>query len=159
VNELPTPQFTGHTQEPDMSQLHQFLATIQSDGVISDSEVPLIREKLSEDGKLDLQDVKLLIELYCESANRSPAFDSLFFSVLEGVFLEDGQINPSEEYYLLKMLYSDREIHEPELEFLRRLRRQLPERSASFEALFETAVSCPQPDRNVGERQSAKTRG
>jgi hypothetical protein len=137
-----------------MSQLHQFLATIQNDGVICDNEVPLIRQKLSEDGELDLEDVKLLIELYCESENRSPAFDSLFFSVLEGVFLADGQITPSEEYYLLKMLYSDREIREPELEFLRRLRKQLPQRSANFEALFETALNSPKKNWSVGGRKS-----
>src|SRR5438034_11236114 len=105
-----------------MSQLYKFLATIQADGGIYDEEVPLIREKLCEDGELDADDVKLLVELYCDTENRCPAFDDLFFSVLEKVFLADGQITPSEEFYLLKMLYSDREIREPEREFLRRLR-------------------------------------
>ena len=137
-----------------MSQFHQFLATIQQDGVISHCEVPLIRQKLDEDGQLDVQDVKLLIELYCESKDRSPEFDSLFFSVLERVFLRDGQITPDEEYYLLKMLYSDREIREVELEFLRRLRKQLPKRSKSFDALYETAMNSPKKNWSVGGRTS-----
>jgi hypothetical protein len=137
-----------------MSQFHQFLATIQRDGVISDSEVPLIRQKLNEDGQLDVQDVKLLIELYCESKGRSSEFDSLFFSVLEEVFLRDGQITPDEEYYLLKMLYSDREIREVELEFLRRLCKQLPKRSQSFDALLETAMNAPKKNWSVGGRRS-----
>jgi uncharacterized tellurite resistance protein B-like protein len=137
-----------------MSQLYQFLAKIQADGQISDSDVPLIREKLHEDSQLDVDDVKLLVELYCDTANRCPAFDTLFFSVLEKVFLADGQITTSEEFYLLKMLYSDREIREPEREFLRRLRKQLPERSASFEALFDTAMDSPAKNWSVGGRRS-----
>jgi hypothetical protein len=137
-----------------MSQLHQFLAKIQANGEISDDEVPSIRQKLNADGRLDLDDVKLLVELYCEAGNRSRAFDELFFSVLERVFLTDGQITPSEEFYLLKMLYSDREIREPEREFLRRLRKQLPERSASFESLFETAMESPAKNWSVGGRRS-----
>src|SRR5262245_60694658 len=118
-----------------MSQLYKFLATIQADGGIYDDEVPSIREKLCEDGDLDADGVQLLIELYCETENRCPAFDHLFFSVLEKVLLADGKITPSDEYYLLKLRYSDREVREPEREFLRRLRKQLPERPASFEAL------------------------
>lgn len=136
-----------------MSHFHQFLASIQADGEIHDEEVLLVCQKLEEDGQLDMDDVKLLVELYCETDTRSLAFDSLFFSVLEKVFLTDGQIAPSEEYYLLKMLYSDREVREPEREFLRRLRQQVPERTASFEALFDTAQNSPNKDWCVGGRQ------
>src|SRR6187549_982850 len=103
-----------------MCQFYQFLAKIQADGRIGDDEVASIREQISRDGQLDIDDVKLLVELYCDAQNRSPAYDELFFSVLEQVFLGDGQITPSEEFYLLKLLYSDREIREPEREFLRR---------------------------------------
>ena len=136
-----------------MSQFYQFLAKIQADGRIGDDEVASIREQISRDGQLDIDDVKLLVELYCDAQNRSPAYDELFFSVLEQVFLGDGQITPSEEFYLLKLLYSDREIREPEREFLRRLRRQLPERSASFEALFDTAMEAPAKNWSVGGRR------
>ena len=133
-----------------MSQLYKFLASIQANGEITNDEVSLIRNKINEDGQLDVDDVKLLVELYCETANRSPAFDKLFFSVLENVLLGDGQIAPSEEYYLLKMLYSDREIREPEREFLRGLRKKLPTKSASFEALCETALAAPAKNWGVG---------
>ena len=137
-----------------MSQFYQFLAKIQADGGITDNEVPPIRQQLQADGQLNLDDVKLLVELYCDADNRCPAFDELFFSVLEKVFLADGQITPSEEFYLLKMLYSDREIREPEREFLRRLRKQLPKQSASFEALFDTAMEAPAKNWSVGGRRS-----
>ena len=136
-----------------MGQFHQFLAKIQADGGISEDEIQPIREQLHADGQLDLDDVKLLVELYCETGNRCQQFDDLFFSVLEKVFLADGQITPSEEFYLLKMLYSDREIREPEREFLRRLRKQLPKRPASFEALFETALNSPAKNWSVGGRK------
>src|SRR5947208_17088945 len=118
-----------------MGQFYQLVQKIQADGGISEDEIQPIREQIEADGQLDLDDVKLLVELYCETENRCQKFDDLFFSVLEKVFLEDGQITPSEEFYLLKMLYSDREIHEPEREFLRRLRKQFPKNSASFEQL------------------------
>jgi hypothetical protein len=137
-----------------MSKLYQFLAKFQSKGRINSEDVPLIREKLTDDGRLDIDDVKLLVELYCETEHRCPEFDSLFFSTLEKVFLTDNQINPSEEYYLLKMLYGDRDVREPEREFLRKLRKQLPERSASFEALYETAMESTGPSCGVGGRRS-----
>src|SRR5262249_47933701 len=124
-----------------MSQIYSFLEQIQTKGQISDDDVPVIRQKLHDEGQLDIDDVKLLVELYCDTEIRCPAFDKLFFSVLEKVLLADGQITPSEEFYLLKMLYSDREVREPEREFLRRLRKKLPNRTESFEALFETAMN------------------
>ncbi|HEY2411339.1 MAG TPA: hypothetical protein VGI40_03805 [Pirellulaceae bacterium] len=135
-----------------MSQFYQLLAQIQADGGITDDEIVPIRQQIEADGKLDIDDVKLLVELYCDSENRCPDFDELFFSTLEKVFLADGQITPSEEYYLLKMLYSDREIREPEREFLRKLRKQLPVRSASFESLFDTAMNSPATNWSVGGR-------
>ncbi len=133
-----------------MSQFHQIVGAVLADGQIGDEETARIRETLAEDGKLDADDVKLLVELYCQADTRTAEFDRLFFSVLEGVFLSDGQIQPSEEYYLLKLIYSDREITEPEREFLRRLRKQMPERSESFERLFDTAMNSPSKNWSVG---------
>jgi hypothetical protein len=135
-----------------MSQFYKLLTKIQADGGITEDEVPTIRQQLHADRALDLDDVKLLVELYCDAENRCPSFDELFFSVLEKVFLADGQITPSEEFFLLKMLYSDREIREPEREFLRKLRKQLPQRSASFESLFDTAMNSPAKNWSVGGR-------
>ena len=137
-----------------MSQFYQLLEQIQADHGITDDEILPIRQYIEADGKLDIDDVKLLIELYCDADDRCQAFDELFFSTLEKVFLADGQISPSEEFYLLKMLYSDREIREPERNFLRQLRKQLPTRSASFESLFDTAMNSPAKNWSVGGRQS-----
>ena len=133
-----------------MSQFHQFIEKIQADEKICDADVLLISQQIEADGQLDLADVKLLVELYCGAKDRSAAFDNLFFTVLEKAFLADGKITASEEFYLLKMIYSDRVIGERELEFLRQLRKQLPERTASFEAIFETAVNAPSTNWCVG---------
>ena len=124
-----------------MGQFYQLLSQVQADQGITDDELEPIRQQLAANGQLDLEDVKLLVELYCNTQNRCPGFDSLFFTVLEQVLLSDGQISPSEEYYLLKMLYSDRVIRQPERDLLRRIRPQLQTRSASFEALFESAMA------------------
>jgi hypothetical protein len=135
-----------------MSQFHQLVSHIQADNRISEDEAAVLGEHLVADGTVNIDDVKLLVELYCHTETRCPAFDKLFFTTLEGVFLADGQITPSEEFYLLKMLYSDREISQPEREFLRNLRQQLPQRSASFESLYETAMNTSATNWPVGGR-------
>jgi hypothetical protein len=133
-----------------MSKFHQFVEKIQADGTICDADVQLVGEQLEADGRLDIADVKLLVELYCGTKKRSQAFDDLFFTVLDKVLLQDGQISPSEEYYLLKMIYSDRVISEREREFLRKIRKQIPQHTASFEKLFETAINAPSTNWCVG---------
>src|SRR5262245_515472 len=133
-----------------MSKFHQFLEKIQADGKICDAEVLLVGEQLEADGQLDIADVKLLVELYCGTKVRSQAFDNLFFTVLEKVLLADKTISQAEEYYLLKMIYSDRKITDREREFLRKLRKETPKRTASFEKLFETAMNAPSTNWCVG---------
>jgi hypothetical protein len=81
-----------------------------------------------------------LVELYCGTREYTPAFEELFFSVLREVFLADGEILPSEQFYLLKMLYSDREIRPREIEFLRELKRDAKNVSPAFHAIFDEAL-------------------
>jgi hypothetical protein len=82
-----------------MSQFHQLVSHIQADNRISEEEAAILGEHLVADGVVNIDDVKLLVELYCQTETRCPAFDKLFFTTLEGVFLADGQITPSEEFY------------------------------------------------------------
>ena len=133
-----------------MSELHQFVSTMLSDKAIDDSEVPLIRDRLYRDGQLDLEDVKLLVELYCGTREYCPAFEDLFFSVLEEVILADGQIQPSEQFYLLKMVYSDRTIHDRERKFLLKLKASATSISPDFEALCDTALAAPATNWDMG---------
>ncbi len=124
-----------------MSTFHQFVSTMLADKKIDDCEVPLIREHLYQDGRLDLEDVKLLVELYCGATEYCCAFEDLFFSVLEEVILADGEIQPSEQFYLLKMIYSDRVIRDREKDFLQRLRQTATQTTPEFEALCDEALA------------------
>jgi hypothetical protein len=123
-----------------VSTFYQFVSANLADGKIDDTEVPVIRNRLLEDGQLDIQDVRLLVELYCGASEYSRAFEDLFFSVLEEVFLADGEIQPSEQFYLLKLLYSDRKITERERDFLLRLRQRAKRTTPEFEALCDEAL-------------------
>jgi hypothetical protein len=121
-----------------------------ADREVRDTEVPQIREMLYEDDRLAVDDVKLLVELYCEAGQRAPAFEDLFFEVLESVLLEDGQVTPDEQYYLLKMLYSDRTVRERERKLLARLRKKVARSSPEFDALCQTALKASDTDWDLG---------
>ena len=135
-----------------MNATYQFLADMLADRKIDEAEVPVIREYLYRDGPLDLDDMKLLVELYCAAKEYCPAFEDLFFEVLEKVMLADGQVGPSEQFYLLKMLYSDRQIREREKEFLHRLRRLATRTTAEFDALCEEVFRAHPTQWSVGGR-------
>jgi hypothetical protein len=135
-----------------MTSCHELISAALGDGKIDPSEVPLIREHLYQDGRLDLDDVKLLVELYCEAADYCPAFEDLFFDVLEDVILEDGEIQPSEQFYLLKMLYSDRKIRNREREFLLKLKSSAKHTTPEFDALCQEALNAHATDWDVGGR-------
>lgn len=127
----------------------QVRAQVLKDRRITDNEVSLIREAVNADGRLDMADVKLLVELLAEAVEVSPKFDELFFPVLRKVLLEDGQILADEQYYLLKMLYSDGCVRDVEREFLRELQREVVP-SPEFNRLCETAFASPDRNWSVG---------
>ncbi|MEX2187807.1 MAG: hypothetical protein WD875_13465 [Pirellulales bacterium] len=135
-----------------MNRLGELLTTILADKAIGSDELDMIGEAVVEDGKLDLDDVKLLVELYCAARDRDPAFDNVFFDTLEHVMLEDGEISPTEQFYLLKMIYSDHEILPREREFLTRIRAALKEPNEDFEKLYETAMAADSTNWSVGGR-------
>jgi hypothetical protein len=135
-----------------VSTFHEFVSANLADGKIDDAEVPVIRDRLHEDGHLDMQDVRLLVELYCGATEYSSAFEDLFFSVLEEVFLADGEIQPSEQFYLLKLLYSDRKIRQREKEFLLTLRKRATHTTPEFEALCDEALHAHPTAWSVGGR-------
>lgn len=135
-----------------MGRLHQFRAQLLRDRKITDDEVDVIRDYILEDGKLDLDDVKLLVELLSEADEVSPAFDKLFFPALKEVILADGRIGMDEQFYLLKMIYSDGCIRDNEKEFLLELRNEADEISPEFEALCQEALHADATNWSVGGR-------
>ena len=135
-----------------MSTAAELTNTLLADGKVDGRELELIREELCRDGRLDLDDVRLLVGLYCESRERTPAFEDFFFEVLEKVLLADCEISLAEQFYLLKMLYSDRRVTERERQFLHALRRKVHRASPEFEALCDEALAAPATGWDVGGR-------
>ncbi|HYW79344.1 MAG TPA: hypothetical protein VE890_07180 [Thermoguttaceae bacterium] len=133
-----------------MSTFYEFVSSVLADKRIEESEVPAIRAQIHQDGRLDLDDVKLLVELYCGATDHCDAFEDLFFTVLEEVFLADGQIQPSEQFYLLKMLYSDRKITEREKAFLANLQQSANHTTPEFDALCDEAFRAHPTQWSVG---------
>jgi hypothetical protein len=131
---------------------YELLSAVLADRKIDDEDVALIRQRVDEDGRVTLDDVKLLVELYCAAEQRTPAFEDLFFEVLEKVLLADGEVQPSEQFYLLKMLYSDRKVTQREKQFLESLRRQVRRSSPEFETLCREALAAPETGWDLGGR-------
>ena len=134
-----------------MSDLRQ---QIVADAKIDDAEVALIRERVHEDGRLDLDDVAFLVELYCSKTEKCPAFDDVFFSVLKKALLSDDQVFLSEHFYLMKMLYSDHHIRPRELQLLREIKREAKQTSPEFDVLCDEAENAHPTDWSVGGRPS-----
>ena len=135
-----------------MGRLHELREELLKDRKISESEVEVIRDYIREDGQLDLEDVKFLVELLSDAREVSPEFDALFFPVLKDVVLRDGRVGQDEQFYLLKMLYSDGQVRESERQLLRELYSEAAEHSPAFQALCQTAMQADPTDWNVGGR-------
>jgi len=133
-----------------MSQLQNVLQHCLQDRKITKDEVAAIRWQVEEDGRLDIEDVKFLVTLLTEATEVCAEFDALFFPVLKEVVLHDGRIGQDEQFYLLKMLYSDGCVRESEREFLVHLRNEATESSPEFDALCETALATADVDWDLG---------
>ena len=118
-----------------MANLYQLRAQLLRDQRIMDDEVALIREYIERDGKLDLDDVRFLVDLLSDAREVCPAFDDLFFPILREVILADGRIGLDEHFYLLKMLYSNGQIRHRERQFLSELSAAVEQASPEFDAL------------------------
>jgi len=132
--------------------LYETHAELLKDNKITADEVALIRDFIDEDGKLDLNDVKFLVGLLSSAEEVCPEFDELFFPVLKEVVLADGKIGMDEQFYLLKMLYSDGHVREREREFLREIRAELDEITPEFEQMYEQAMTVADRGWSVGGR-------
>jgi len=133
-----------------MASLRELHSALLEDGKISDSEVAVIRDFIRSDGRLDLDDMKFLVELLSDAREVCPAFDELFFPSLKEIILQDGRVGQAEQFYLLKMLYSNGKIRTSEKEFLLQLRDELQEITPEFDALCETAFAADPTHWDVG---------
>ena len=133
-----------------MARLQDVLAQVLSDRKITENEVSTIRDQIEQDGKLDLQDVKFLVQILSDATEVCPAFDDLFFPILEEIILQDGKIGRDEQFYLLKMLYSDGNIRDREKQFLRELRDKATDVPAEFDELCSIAFDAHPTNWSVG---------
>jgi hypothetical protein len=124
-----------------MARLNEVLSGIVADKKITNDEVATIRTYIEQDGQLDLQDVKFLVELLSQAKEVCPAFDELFFPILKDVVLADGKIGRDEQFYLLKMLYADGNIRYSEKQFLVKLRAAATEVPEEFDELCSIAFA------------------
>ena len=135
-----------------MGRLHQLQAQLLVDRRITEHDVNVIRRYIQEDGKLDLDDVKFLVGLLSDADEVCPAFDELFFPALKEVILADGRIGTDEQFYLLKMLYSDGHIRQSEKQFLLELTRDAKQVSPEFQAICDEALNVHPRNWSVGGR-------
>src|SRR6185436_16906265 len=129
---------------------HEVVRHVLADGKIDDGELEQLCRHVYRNGTPNLDDVRLLVELYTNVPQLSDAFENFFYGVLKKVVLADGEILPGEQFYLLKVLYSDRVIRPRELAFLRELRREAKQISPDFEQLCQHAFQAPVTNWSVG---------
>ena len=124
-----------------MTGLRELKSQILIDDAIEDPEVRVIRDHVKGDGRIDLDDLKFLVELHCEAKRVCAAFHQLLFAAMKEHILEDGVVFLSEQFYLLKALYADGEIDDEERAFLRDLKRETREVTPEFEAMCERVLA------------------
>jgi len=123
------------------------LATILADGKIDDNEIKVLKKELWEDGTIDQDEVKFLIELRNTAQKKAkakkeeinPKFEKLFFQAIEENVLKEGGINAEQVTWLREMLFADKKIDEGEKKFLNSLKKKAKTTSPEFDALFEQA--------------------
>ncbi len=133
-----------------MATYHEVVQHILADQKIDDGELKQLCDHVYRNGTPNLDDVRLLVELYTGVPALSEAFENFFYGVLKKVILADGEIQPGEQFYLLKVIYSDRVIRPRELAFLREIRREAKQVTPDFEQLCQAAFQAPATNWSVG---------
>ena len=126
-----------------MANIYRLREQLLRDQRITEDEVAVIREFIERDGKLDLDDVRFLVDLLSDAREVCSAFDDLFFPVLREVILADGRVGLDEHFYLLKMLYSNGQIRQRERQFLSELRAAVEQASPELDALCAEVGEVP----------------
>lgn len=122
---------------------------------ITDAEVDRLCSFVYRDHTPNLEDVRELTSIYISLLTSNDKFDKFYFGALKQIILEDGEIQPAEQFYLLQLLYSDRTIRPVELEFLRELKRDARVPSPEFNELCKTAFQATATNWDVGGTSSS----
>ncbi|MCD0461937.1 hypothetical protein [Roseiconus lacunae] len=123
-----------------MTYLEELREIVLADRKISANEVTLIEKFLVANKKLDLTDIKFLVELMKAADEICPEFDEILFPCVRSVILEDGEISREESVLLMEMLCSGDSIRQSERNLIDGLFQQTravaPEFSRLYEAVF-----------------------
>jgi hypothetical protein len=138
-----------------MHTLKELVATILAKRTVTDTDIAYLSDCVYAGHQPNIDDIRLLTELYTGLATPSAKFTQFYFGTLKKTILADGEIQPSEQFYLLKMLYSDREVRTEELTFLRELKREARVVSPEFDALCAEAFQVKGKSWDVGGTPSA----
>jgi uncharacterized tellurite resistance protein B-like protein len=125
------------------------IATLLADSKIDDDEVKALRKELWDDGQIDMEEVKFLIDLRNAAQKKAkakkeevnPKFTALFFKAIEENVLKDGKIDAAEAGWLRGMLFADGKIDEDEKKFLAKLKKSAKATSPQFESLYDDCMS------------------
>jgi hypothetical protein len=104
-------QTTIHRLEGNAMTTYRLLANqIIDKQCITLEEIDQLCTFVYRDHNPSLDDVRELTNIYVSLKKPNDTFDKFFFGALKQIILADGQIQPAEEFYLLKLLYSDRQV-------------------------------------------------
>ncbi len=125
------------------------ISTLLADGKIYDDEVNALRKELWEDGQIDHEEVRFLIELRNQAQKKAKAhkkevnrnFTALFFKAIEENVLKDGTIDASEAGWLREMLFADGKIDADEKKFLAKIKKAAKSTSPQFNRLYDECMA------------------
>ena len=122
-----------------------------ADGVSKLGEkLKALKKELTEDGKIDLDEIRFLMDLRTLAGKRAkakkknvdPAFDLLFFKLLYDELMADGQIDKAEAGWLREVLFADGKIDKNEKAFLQKLKKAARDKTCpEFEKLYEECMA------------------
>src|SRR3954470_12259517 len=96
------------------------LASILADGTIDETEVKILRKELYADGKIDKQELDFLIDLRNQAQKKAkgqdlhPAFEKLFFEVIQNRVVNNGVIGKDGVNLLRTVIMADKKVDEGE---------------------------------------------
>jgi hypothetical protein len=114
------------------------------------TKLKALKRELMEDNKLDLDEIRFLMDLRtlagkrakAKKVNVDPAFDDTFFKLLYRQLMADGQIDREEAGWLREVLFHDGKIDKNEKAFLQKLKKAAKDKtSPEFEKLYEECMA------------------
>ena len=114
------------------------------------AKLKALKRELLEDDKLDLEEIRFLMELRTLAGKRAkakkatvdPAFDETFFKLLYDQLMADGKVDRAAAGWLREVMFHDGKIDKNEKAFLQKLKKAAKNQtSPEFDELYEECMS------------------